>query len=70
MTNETSRMTKEEAFEVLQRGGMLSYAAWIISSKYLSCHDGCCDDSLENAEDAIDRLALFCDGEWESVYEI
>ena len=70
MTNETSRMTKEEAFEVLQRGGTLQYSAWYVSSTFLNCHDGCCYERIESVKEAMDAMEMYCSGKWGRVYEV
>jgi hypothetical protein len=70
MTNETSRMTKEEAFEILQRGGTLHCHAWHVSATYMSCHDGCCNDRIESVQEAMHVMEMYCSGKWERVYEV
>lgn len=64
------RMTKEEAFEVLQRGGTLHYHAWHVSSTYLNCHEGCCYERIESVKEAMDVMEIYCSGKWEKVDEV
>lgn len=60
-------MTKDEAREILEQGGRLKYHAWIWSKDYVACWSGCCNDSLEGVEDALDNIESMLDGDWEEV---
>ena len=72
MTNETSRMTKEE---VLKRGKAIYFDGFTWQNLVFECGCNeedyvCCYDTFATVDEMLEHIELICDGEWESVYEV
>ena len=53
-------MTKDEAREILLSDeGLMADRTWYITSGTMSCGDGCCYDTFDNIEDALDALEFY-----------
>lgn len=62
-------MTEAEVRAKLEAGEHVFYSAWCYSSGWMSCGDGCCDDSLEDVDNAMQTIERMCGGKWEEVHD-
>ncbi len=67
-------MTKAEALEFLKKDYQLTVSNWTFSKRMMDCQSydedemhGCCYDTFENAEEALESLSYFCDGDFNKV---
>lgn len=58
-------MTRDEAREVLLRGGCIHYHAWTWTKTYVVCGEGCCDCDFTDVEETLDNIENCA--EWEEI---
>lgn len=58
-------VNKEQVRQHLESGEQVFYHSWCFSANYMSCGEGCCDDSLNGVDDAMDTIEDYCGGKWE-----
>jgi hypothetical protein len=59
-------MTRDEARQILELGGCVTYRAWTWGKCWKSCWDeyNCCADDFESVEATLDNIEWFCNGDW------
>ena len=66
-------MTREEAKEILERGGSVYYHSWTFTATFMNCGDWddeygyCCSDNYDNVEQVLDSIHMYCSGKWDEV---
>jgi hypothetical protein len=61
-------VTEQKVREALEDGKAVYYHVWSYSKNYMSCAEpGCCEDSLNGVDDAMNTIEQHCNGKWEEV---
>ena len=60
--------TKEEVREALKNSIGVEYHVWCWYGTEMSCCEkGCCKNTNNSIEEALEQIEYFCDGDWDDV---